>query len=108
MRKILMSVFVLSLTILSLNFIAVTNVAAGEEHLKTVVLEVDDMTCNMCPITVKKALRKMDGVKKVSAKYEGGGEGWAKVTFDPNLVDVDDLTFATEEAGYPSRLKKQL
>ncbi len=108
MRKILISVFILSLTILSLNFVAVTNAVADEKHLKTVVLEVDDMTCNMCPITVKKALRKVDGVKKVSAKYEGGGEGWAKVTFDSHLVDVDDLTFATEEAGYPSRLKKQL
>lgn len=73
--------------------------------LKTVTLSVDKMTCNMCPITVKKALRKVDGVTNVVAKYEGDGDGWAKVTYDADKVDVDDLTFTTEQAGYPSRLK---
>lgn len=76
---------------------------AGE--LKTVTLTVDGMTCGTCPITVKKALRKVDGVTEVVAKYEGKGNGWAKVSFDVSKTDVDDLTFATEEAGYPSRLK---
>ena len=76
---------------------------AGE--LKTITLEVDKMTCNMCPITVKKALKKIDGVKEVVAKYEGEGNGWAKVTYDPSKTNVDDLTFTTEEAGYPSRVK---
>jgi len=77
---------------------------AGE--LKTITLSVDKMTCNMCPITVKKALRKVEGVSEVSAKYEGDGIGWAKVTYDPAKVSVKDLTFATEQAGYPSRIKK--
>jgi len=76
---------------------------AGE--LKTITLDVDKMTCNMCPVTVKKALKKVDGVTEVVAKYEGNGNGWAKVTFDPSKTQIDDLTFATEEAGYPSRLK---
>jgi len=108
MHKLLVSVFVLGLAVFSLGSVSSTTALAGEGHLKTITLEVDDMTCNMCPITVKKALRKVEGVKKVSAKYEGGGEGWAKITYDPKLVDVDDLTFTTEEAGYPSRLKKQI
>ena len=76
---------------------------AGE--LKTVTLAVDKMTCNMCPITVKKSLKKIDGVTDVVAKYEGDGNGWAKVTYDSDKATIDDLTFATEEAGYPSRLK---
>ncbi len=81
-----------------------TAVLAGE--LKTVTLSVDKMTCNMCPITVKKALRKVEGVTEVSAKYEGDGIGWATVTYDPAKVKIKDLTFATEQAGYPSRLKQ--
>jgi len=76
---------------------------AGE--LKTITLDVDKMTCNMCPITVKKALKKVNGVTEVVAKYEGDGNGWAQVTFDSDKASIDDLTFATEEAGYPSRLK---
>ncbi len=83
--------------------ITVSTLAAAE--LKTITLKVDKMTCSMCPITVKKALRKVEGVSKVIAKYEGDGNGWAKVTYDPDKASVDDLTHATEEAGYPSRLK---
>ena len=79
------------------------SVAAAE--LKTVTLAVDGMTCSMCPITVKKALRKVQGVNDVTAKYEGDGVGWAKVTYDPAKVSVKDLTHATAQAGYPSRLR---
>ena len=75
---------------------------AGE--MKTIKLAVDKMTCNMCPITVKKALKKIDGVSIVTAKYEGDNNGWAEVTFDTEKTSIEDLTFATEEAGYPSRL----
>jgi len=91
---------------LSLSILLLTQVAtalAGE--MKTVTLEVDKMTCNMCPITVKKALKKIEGVTEVVAKYEGEGNGWAKVTYDASKTNIDDLTFATEEAGYPSRVK---
>jgi len=73
----------------------------------TIKLDVDKMTCGMCPLTVKKALRKIDGVSDVSAKYEGDGKGWATVTYDPDKASVADLTFATEMAGYPSRLNQQ-
>ena len=81
------------------------NVLAGE--LKTVTLDVEGMTCSMCPVTVKKALQQVDGVKEVQAKYEGDGKGWAKVTYDAEAVSVDALTFAKEEAGYPSRSETQ-
>lgn len=99
MQKVLVT---LSVLIILLAQIAVA--VAGD--LKTITLYVDKMTCNMCPVTVKKALKKIDGVTEVMAKYEGEGNGWAKVTFESSKVSVDDLTFATEEAGYPSRLKQ--
>ncbi len=106
MKKLLVSFFVLSLAIFSVGIVSASNAVTSETYLKTITLEVDDMTCNMCPITVKRALRKVDGVKKVSAKYEGDGKGWAKVTFDTRVANVNDLTFSTEKAGYPSRLKE--
>lgn len=95
MRKLLL--------ILGLCLSVFGSVLAGE--LKTITLAVDKMICNMCPVTVKKALRQVDGVTEVSARYEGDGIGWASVTYDPAKADVEDLTFATEQAGYPSRLK---
>jgi mercuric ion binding protein len=77
---------------------------AGE--MKTVTLTVDKMTCGMCPITVKMALKNVEGVADVTTIYEGNGDGWAKVTYDTDKADIEDLTFATEMAGYPSRLKQ--
>jgi len=77
--------------------------AAQEEARRTVVLDVDRMTCDMCPITVRKALEKVPGVTEVEAKYEGDGRGWARVTFDPRRTSVETLTKATAKAGYPSR-----
>jgi len=74
--------------------------------MKTVTLSVDKMTCGMCPITVKMALKNVEGVADVTAKYEGDGDGWAMVTYDSDKADIEDLTFATEMAGYPSRLKQ--
>jgi len=102
MRKLF---FVLALGLSVLGGALATSTMVMSAELKTVTLSVDKMTCNMCPITVKKALRKIDGVTEVSAKYEGDGIGWAKITFDPSKVKVEDLTFATEQAGYPSRLQ---
>ncbi len=78
---------------------------ADGTNLQTVTLDVDGMTCNMCPITVKKALKKVTGVVDVTTQYAGDGIGWAKVTFDPAKANVDALTSATQEAGYTSRLK---
>lgn len=94
---------VLALITAILLLATMTVTVAGD--MKTVTLDVANMTCNMCPITVKKALKNVDGVTEVVANYEGEGNGWAKVTYDPGKINVDDLTFATEEAGYPSKVK---
>jgi len=78
------------------------NAPALAAELQTIKLEVESMTCSMCPYTVKKALGKVDGVTAVKAHYEGGGEGWAEVTFDPAKTDVQQLIQASTEAGYPA------
>lgn len=66
---------------------------------QTVTLSVPGMTCAACPITVKKALTKVDGVQKVEVIYE---KLVAVVTFDDTRTSVEALTKATENAGYPS------
>lgn len=69
----------------------------------TVTLSVSNMTCAACPITVKKALSKVDGVEKAEVSYENKE---AVVTYDDTKTNVEALTKATEGAGYPSELKK--
>ena len=60
------------------------------------------MTCSACPITVKKAISKVEGVSKVDVTFE---KREAVVTFDDAKTSVPKLTKATEDAGYPSSLK---
>ncbi len=69
---------------------------------KTVTLSVPGMYCEMCPVTVKKAIQKVDGVEKVSASFE---TKQAVVTFDDSRANVDKLREATAKAGYPSTIK---
>lgn len=69
---------------------------------QTVTLSVPGMTCAACPITVKKALTKVDGVQKVEVSYEKLA---AVVTFDDTRTTAKALTKATENAGYPSTVK---
>jgi mercuric ion binding protein len=70
---------------------------------KTVALTVSNMTCVACPITVKKALNKVEGVQAVEVSYE---KKEAVVTYDDAKTNVKALTKATEGAGYPSEVKK--
>ena len=56
-----------------------------------------------CPITVKKAISKVEGVNKVDVSYE---KRQAVVTFDDAKATVQKLTQATENAGYPSTVKR--
>ena len=70
---------------------------------QTVTLSVPGMTCAACPITVKKALSKVEGVSKTDVTFE---KREAVVTFDDAKTSVQKLTRATEDAGYPSSVKR--
>jgi len=70
---------------------------------KTVTLSVPGMTCAACPITVKKALNKVDGVEKTEVSLE---KKEATVTYDDAKTSVNALLDATKNAGYPSSVKK--
>ena len=73
---------------------------AGQQ---TVTLAVPGMTCAACPLTVKAALTRVEGVSSVDVRYQ---ERDARVTFDDAKTSVEALTQATTNAGYPSTLKQ--
>lgn len=70
---------------------------------QTVTLSVPGMTCAACPFTVKAALSKVQGVSKTDVIFE---KREATVTFDDSKTTVQKLTQATENAGYPSSVKR--
>jgi mercuric ion binding protein len=69
---------------------------------QTVTLSVPGMTCAACPITVKKALSKVDGVARIEVNLD---KREAVVTFDDVKTRVQALLDATRNAGYPSTVK---
>lgn len=71
---------------------------------KTVTLSVPGMNCATCPITVKKALGKVEGVTKTEVNLEKRS---AVVTFDDTRTSPEVLTRATGDAGYPSTLVEE-
>ena len=67
------------------------------------VLDVQNMTCSLCPVTVKKALQKVPGVKDAKVDFD---HKTATVRFDPAKADAAALVKATTDAGYPSTVHK--
>ena len=70
--------------------------------LASATLAVAGMTCSACPITVKKALSRVDGVSDVKISFKSKQ---AVVKFDDARTTAEALTKATAAAGYPSQVK---
>lgn len=90
--------------ILSTSLLAAFALASAQAfaETKTVTLSVPGMNCDLCPLTIKKAISKVAGVASVEASYE---KKQAVVTFDDSKATVEALTRATANAGYPSTVK---
>jgi mercuric ion binding protein len=73
---------------------------------KTVVLNVENATCELCAPIIKKTLSLVSGVKSVQvAQANANSDAVATVTFDDATADVAKLIAATTNAGYPAHLK---
>lgn len=66
---------------------------------RTVVFAVENMTCAACPITVRKAIEKVKGVKSVSVDLDAKT---ATVVFDPAVATLERIGAASTNAGYPA------
>lgn len=61
------------------------------------------MTCELCPVTVKKSLEKVPGVSQAWIDF---AKKTAIVTFDVDKTSDLALVKATTAAGYPSTVRK--
>lgn len=78
----------------------VPNAALAAE--KSVMLNVENMTCASCPYIVKESLQVVPGVKSVEVVLETNS---AIVTYDDAVTSLEVLTKATTDAGFPSQVK---
>ncbi len=73
-----------------------TSVFAADQ---TVSLQIEKMTCALCPITVRKAMQRTDGVQEVKVNFD---TKIAIVTFDDSKTTAADIAQASTDVGYPA------
>lgn len=84
--------------LIALTVLALTTTAfAGTPQ--TVVLDVKNMSCALCPLTVKKSLQKVPGVAEAKIDFD---KKTATVKFDPDKASPAALAKASTDAGYPA------
>jgi mercuric ion binding protein len=75
-----------------------------QNNSQSVVLDVQNMTCAMCPITIRKALQGVDGVQ--SAKVDFASKT-ANVIFNPKKTNIETLIKTTTNVGYPATIHSE-
>lgn len=88
---------------LAVLLVALLPLGAMAASPQTTVLDVQNMTCSLCPITVRKSLEKVPGVNQARIDFE---KKTATVRFDADKTSAAALVTATTEAGYPSTARK--
>lgn len=74
-----------------------TNAESEKEIQAT--FHVDKMTCATCPITVRKAMQRVDGVKEVSVDLDSKT---ATVIYDSLLTDAKEIAASSTNVGFPA------
>ena len=72
-----------------------------ESRYVTQTFKVDNMTCAACPITVRKAMSRVDGVQSVHVDFEAKT---VTAIFDPALTDTESIAEASSAVGFPARI----
>ena len=86
-------------TVFLFSLLSASSSFAAEEIVE---LSLPSMNCAVCPITVKKALEKVQGVHFVEVSYK---TKLALVKFENTVTSSEALILATTDAGFPSALK---
>lgn len=73
------------------------SLAAAEE--RSVTLAVQNMTCPLCPVTVRTAIEGVAGVNDVAVDFDSRT---ATVVFDDAEATIQEITEASRLAGYPA------
>jgi mercuric ion binding protein len=64
------------------------------------VFSVQNMTCVLCPLTVAKAMRGVEGVRHVTVDFEART---ATVVYEDTLASPLSIEAASANAGYPAK-----
>jgi len=109
-RTIMISAAVLSLAVAGVlsagTFLPSTALSASAQAATSEqrqIFAIENMTCALCPVTVKKALEGVTGVKSVAVDFDAKT---ATVTFDPSKATIAAIAQASTNTGYPAHEKR--
>lgn len=83
-------------------FVFAQSAPATASTLAEVAFDVPDMTCGLCPVTVKAAMSGVEGVQSVEVDIYSRS---ATVIFDPALTNAAAIAEASAQAGYPAAVR---
>lgn len=100
-RAAMVSVTMLALALsLFLNTARRGEASEETEHQEmTQSFKVLNMTCATCPLTVKAAMKRLEGVISVDVDSE---TELATVVYDPEVVTVQEIASASTNVGFPT------
>ena len=90
-----------ALALMGLLVFMLSGISIAEEKLLLLnqTYAIENMTCAACPITVKKAMSRVDGVESVSVDFKGKT---ATAFFVPDKTTSDGIAKASTEVGFPA------
>lgn len=76
---------------------------AASSAEQTITLAIEHMTCAVCPVTVAKAIERVEGVTQVTVDF---ATKRAVVRYDDDKATWQTIAGASTNAGYPASLLK--
>ncbi len=71
---------------------------------QTATFAIENMSCALCPVTVRKAMERVDGVIDVDIDFDSKT---ATVVFDDTRATPAEIAKASTNAGYPAQHEKK-
>lgn len=91
-------------TLFATILLALTNAPAlASDTTQTACYVVEGMTCAACTVTLKAAIKRLDGISSVKALVE---EKSAIVEFDPKRTNIDAIKKVINSIGYSAKSKQ--
>ncbi len=97
--KYLLVILSLMAGLVSTQTLQAKSTAYAQNNSQSVILDIQNMSCTLCPITIRKALKGVAGVQSAEVDF---ASKTAKITFDPQKTDIETLIKTTTDVGYPA------
>jgi mercuric ion binding protein len=90
------------LVLFTIALFATGQINAAPNGDETVSFSVEKMTCASCPIAVRKAMERVDGVREVKVDFDSKT---AVVTFDAGMTTAEAIGAASTNVGFPATVR---